>query len=151
MRSLLIGFAVLALIACKKDPPVEDPGDLGMGSGSGSGSDAPPPDDGVPQDLVDAMDGYVGALESVGEAAAGAAADCAAMAEALKTSGEAGKPAMKEFEGFPGETVEEHMTALNARFGERIDAALILIGESTEVCEDDPAVLEQLQRMGFSG
>jgi len=159
MRSApLLFVALLASIGCKKAPPVEDPGDLGLGSGTGSGTgtadapddrDPPPADDGVPDELRAAMEGYVSALEAVSVAAFDAGPDCLEMEEGLRAAGQAGMPAMKKFEAYPEATLEEHMPALMAQFGERIDRAVIQLGEAVEPCEDDEGVANELALMGL--
>jgi hypothetical protein len=135
-------LVVIALSACKKDPPVEEP------ENTGSGAAEERIDDGMPQELVDLVEVYVQAFEGVARAVV-KSQSCDELAVDLQAALDQAQPAMEALTPHQEEVTGIYKVQVNNRFGIRIDDAFATIGEGIEPCEDDPRIQGHLKNLGL--
>lgn len=131
MRWLLV---VIALAACKKDPPVEEP------------ANDEPTGGGMPADLAQVIEDYVSAFEALASAGE-RSGTCDELAASFQAALDSAKPALRAFAEH-AEQAEMYSAQINLRFGARIDAAATTIGDAVDPCEDDPRFAEYLRLLG---
>lgn len=153
MRYAWMFVAVLAIAGCKKDPPIEDPGDLGLGDGSGSGtgtgSGTAVEEGGAPKALVDAQDAQLAVLEQLSAAAVAATPDCAKMTTDMNAVLASGEDALHAMDQYTEAEIMEHQAELEDKFGARIDTAMAAFGEALEPCEEDAGIQDILKALGL--